>query len=97
MPASSSDTIRLRTHGLIEPMGSPRICHAASVIDGLLYVFGGSIVHDESHHTASSTGERYDPTANAWSPIAEMHTARSSLTAVALHIDTLEVEEEEPA
>jgi hypothetical protein len=53
--------------------------HAAAVIDGLLYAIGG-------HHRPSSlsSGERYDPAANAWSPIASMGTARDAHAAAAL-------------
>ena len=40
-------------------------------IDGLLYVIGG---YDGSF--TLSSGERYDPARNAWSPIASMGTAR---------------------
>ena len=56
----------------IAPMGTTRSSHAAAVIDGLVYVVGGSSA------TASylTTGERYDPVANAWSPIASMGTGR---------------------
>ena len=37
-----------------------------------MYAIGGS---PDGHSTLSS-GERYDPAANAWSPIASMGTAR---------------------
>jgi N-acetylneuraminic acid mutarotase len=60
-------------------MGTVRYAPAAAVIDGLLYVIGGN---DGSSRLSS--GERYDPAANAWSPIASMGTAREFHTAVAI-------------
>eukprot|EP01043_Picozoa_sp_COSAG02_P010488 COSAG02_NODE_369_length_23680_cov_36.650609_9_plen_121_part_00 len=45
--------------------------YATAVIDGLLYAIGGS---DSSSYVSS--GERFDPATNAWSPIASMGTAR---------------------
>ena len=53
--------------------------HAAAAIDGLLYAIGGN---DGS--STFSSGERYDPVANAWSPIASMGTARDGHAAAAL-------------
>jgi hypothetical protein len=60
-------------------MGTVRSCLAAAVIDGLLYAIGG---FDGS--STLSSGERYDPAANAWSPIASMGTVRYYPAAAAL-------------
>eukprot|EP01043_Picozoa_sp_COSAG02_P034720 COSAG02_NODE_2444_length_8852_cov_3.142008_2_plen_565_part_00 len=59
----------------IASMGTARRRHATAVIDGLLYAIGGIGTFGFSILTNSS-GERYDPAANAWSPIASMETAR---------------------
>jgi hypothetical protein len=61
-------------------MGTARRYHAAAVVEGLLYVIGG---RDDGSFILSS-GERYDPVANAWSPIASMGTARRYHAAAAL-------------
>jgi len=45
-----------------------------------IIVIGG---YGDSGHYLSS-GERYDPVANAWSPIASMGTARRYLAAAAI-------------
>jgi kelch-like protein 17 (actinfilin)/kelch-like protein 20 len=60
-------------------MGTARKYHADAPIDGVLYAIGG---FDSSNSVSS--GERYDPAANAWSPIASMGTGRDSYAAVAL-------------
>ena len=52
---------------------------SVAVIDDLLYAIGGW-----DGHLFLSSGERYDPAANAWSPIASMATERVCTAAVAL-------------
>ena len=61
-------------------MGTTRYGLATAVIDGRLYAIGGRL----EGSSILSSGERYDPAANAWSPIASMGTARQWFAAVTL-------------
>lgn len=53
-------------------MPTPRWCPSASVINGKIYVMGGSI--NESN--GLSVVEEYDPTTDTWTEKADMPTAR---------------------
>ena len=70
----------------IASMGTARNDHAAVAIDGMLYAIGGGQDSDSSDVTLGvlSSGERYDPAVDAWSPIASMGTARADFAAVVL-------------
>eukprot|EP01043_Picozoa_sp_COSAG02_P013322 COSAG02_NODE_530_length_20697_cov_20.103457_21_plen_642_part_00 len=74
----------------IASMGTARYGHGVAVIDGLMYAIGGynggstHFIDDLSNGDRLSSGERYNPASNAWSPIASMGTARVYPAAVAL-------------
>ena len=62
----------------VASMSTPRANPAVTVLDGLLYAIGG--VNAEG---ILSSGERYDPEQNTWSPIAPMSAARFGAGVVA--------------
>ena len=55
-------------------MNEPRAYLAAGVVDGYIYVVGGS----PQQRVATATVERYDPTANAWEYVASMREPRKN-------------------
>jgi N-acetylneuraminic acid mutarotase len=61
-------------------MSIARQCHAAAVVGGKLYVFGG---HD-SYEENLSTAEVYDPASDSWAQVLSLTTERNSVVAVAL-------------
>ena len=62
----------------VASMSTPRANPAVTVVDGFLYAIGG--VNAEG---ILSSGERYDPEQNTWSPIAPMSAARFGAGVVA--------------
>jgi len=56
-------------------MSTSRRYHGIGILDGVMYAIGG----DSQEHSNSvylKSVEAYTPTANVWSPIADMHLSR---------------------
>ncbi|XP_072024205.1 kelch-like protein 28 [Amphiura filiformis] len=67
------------------PMSIPRGFGCCTVIDGMLYVFGGTSGNANEDNMYHSEMERYDPRQNLWSKMAPMHDARAYFASVVLN------------
>ncbi|MHC4534121.1 MAG: Kelch repeat-containing protein [Planctomycetota bacterium] len=58
-------------------MLTPRWCHTSAVVNGRIYVFGGST--SEPDDEVLSSVEEYDPVTNTWTRKADMLTGRTNM------------------
>ena len=62
-------------------MPTPRVAHAVTDVNGILYAIGGKSADNNSW---LATVEAYDPTTDRWTPRASMPTGRFALGAGAV-------------
>jgi N-acetylneuraminic acid mutarotase len=60
------------------PMPTARVCHHASVVDGMIYVMGGSDASAPDDRSHVRTVEVYDPATDTWTQKGNMPVSRAA-------------------